>query len=136
MFHLKFTSPKLVPTWASGISNTVQMRILFEYSKICYKSIQSLLTSFGKFCQDLFYSRSNTRTISSIFQGYYKDGTIASCYPKIGKCSNQAFLSILIITSSQKEKEGKVSTLDLNVKFHLCHECYKIDTNLLSNYEK
>ena len=52
---------------------------------------------------------------------------------KIVKCPSQAFLSILIITSS-KRKEGKFNIGILNLDFHLYRECYKLATSLLSNY--
>ena len=67
-YNSKRGRPKLIPTLASGISNTVQMRILFEHSKLLYKSTQNFLTSFGNFCRDLFYSRFTTRIILLTFK--------------------------------------------------------------------
>ena len=104
------------------------MRILFECSKTRYKFIRGFLQVLENFAKSCFIQRSLWGQFHQHFKDY-KYGTIVLCDSKIGKCSNQAFLSILIITSSQKEKEGKVQHQKFEFKLSfmswILQDCYK-----------
>ena len=119
---------------ASWILNTIQIRILFKYSKTCYKSIQCFLQVLENFAKICFIQRSIRGQFHQHFKDY-KYGTIVLCDSKIGKCSEQAcFFLFQFQFLHKKEKRRKSSTLEIWIQVFIyvmnITNCYEFDFKL------